>query len=314
MHFRTLTFAPLLFLFISHPVHVLAQDEEKVTIAILPFVTSANVVNGYKDAVQETVTKEFVSKSRFSIVDRSKFESVIKELNIQKNEEFLNSKVVDQGKLLGAQYLITGVIAELKVNHDSKGVPIDPSKPLGPRTTVTTYRGVINFSYQVIDVATSQAVYSENINVVGNEITNANEGEAISNALCKLKSPVKQAVLKQFPPEILIVQVEKSSKKGLPEKVLISAGNNLFDEDKAGGCGGIDLNVSSLFKKKGTWLKVCMVENITINGRESKREKNIGKLKLDDVQGDVSVCDVADGAKEIQDGLNEKKKLLIRVL
>ena len=313
MYFRTLMFAALVLL--SNPMKLLAQDDDKITIAILPFVASVNVSDGYKNAVQETVTKEFVSKSRFNIVDRSKFESVIKELNIQKNDEFLNSKVVDQGKLLGAQYMVTGVISELKVNHDTKQIPIDPSKPLGARTTATTYHGVINFSYQVIDVTTSRAVYSENINVVGNGVTNANEAEAISNALCKLKAPVKQAVLKQFPPEILIVQIEKSTKKGLPEKVLISAGNNMFDEEK-GSCGGgvVDLNVGNLFKKKGTYLKVTAIESLTINGKESKREKDIGKLRLEDVQGDVSVCDVTDGAKEIQDGLNEKKKLLIRVL
>src|SRR6185437_4781589 len=79
-------------------------SDEKIVIAILPFVTNVQGVN--PDLVQEMVTKQFVKSGRFDIVDRSKFQKVISELNVQKSEEFLNSKIVDQGKLLGAQYLV----------------------------------------------------------------------------------------------------------------------------------------------------------------------------------------------------------------
>ena len=86
-------------------------QSEKTVIAVLPFVTNLQGVN--PDLVQEMVTQQFVKTGRFDIVDRSKFQKVITELNVQKSEEFLNSKIVDQGKLLGAQYLVTGVVTQM---------------------------------------------------------------------------------------------------------------------------------------------------------------------------------------------------------
>ena len=104
-------FCLLLFSFCT--IGAIAQTEEPIPVAILPFVQSAGSSVISLEAVQETVTKEFVERSRFKIVDRSKFASVIKELNIQKSEEFLNSAVVEQGKLAGAQYLVTGVVGNM---------------------------------------------------------------------------------------------------------------------------------------------------------------------------------------------------------
>lgn len=311
MRNATLFIAFLLNLF-TLKIEAQTSADEKITLAVLPFVASTGVSQANADAVQATVTKEFISKPRFTTVDRSKFEAVIKELNIQKSEEFLNSKIVEQGKLAGAQYLVTGVVSEAKMNAINKTVPVDYNKPLGAQRTVTYSQGSVKLAYQVIDVTTGTAMYQENINVTGSESASANEAEALSNALCVLKSSVKNAILKEFPPEIQVVQVEKTDKKGLPDKVLISAGSNMFDEAKNSGCATIDL--TSIFKKKGVQMKMYQVDILNINGKESKREKEIGILRLDDVQGDVSVCDVVHGAKEVQTELAAGKKILVKVL
>lgn len=61
-------------------------------------------------------------------------------------------------------------------------------------------------------------------------------------------------------------------------------------------------------------LKAYEIEVLTVNGKEAKREKEIGTLKLKDVQGDFSVCEVTDGAKEIQEMVNNNQKVLLKIL
>lgn len=285
----------------------IAQNE-KTVIAVLPFVTKIQGVN--PDLVQEMVTKQFVKSGRFDIVDRSKFQKVITELNVQKSEEFLNSKIVDQGKLLGAQYLVTGVVTQM----NSTSRDIVSTKP--PYTHSRLWDHLITVSYQVIDVETGKAIYSENINAENTAAHNASESDARDNAQCLLGRNIRYAVMKEFPQEIEIVKIEKTNKKGLPDEVLISAGTNFFDADSKGNeCDKGLIDKINIFKKKDVVkLKAYQIEVLTVNGKEAKREKEIGTLKLKDVEGDFSVCEVTDGAKEIQEMMNSNQKVLLKIL
>src|SRR6185437_16241313 len=126
----------------------------------------------------------------------------------------------------------------------------------------------------------------------------------------------RYAVMKEFPQEIQIVKVEKISKKGLPDEVLISAGSGFFDADSKGNeCDKGLVDKINIFKKKDVVkLEAYQIEMLTVNGKEAKREKQIGTLKLKEVQGDFSVCEVTDGAKEIQDMVNSNQKVLLKIL
>jgi hypothetical protein len=53
---------------------------------------------------------------------------------------------------------------------------------------------------------------------------------------------------------------------------------------------------------------------MTVNGKEVKREKELGRLKLKEVQGEVSICEVDKGAKEIKEKLNASTRLLVKIL
>ena len=59
------------------------SQDPRIAIAILPFAKSSVSTVSNPEAYQETVTKEFVERNRFQIVDRSKFEKVLQELKIQ---------------------------------------------------------------------------------------------------------------------------------------------------------------------------------------------------------------------------------------
>lgn len=290
-----------------------AQDAEKTTIAVLPFVNGSGTNTSYASVVQDYVTKEIIKGQRFDILDRSKFKKVLEELNIQKSEEFINSKIVEQGKLSGAQYIVTGVLTHLGTNKSSNTIVDTKGRP----TTTETWNAEIKFSFQVIDVATSRAALQENFSGVSS--ANTSEIAAQENAQCKVNKQVKYAIMKLFPQEIEIISIEKSSKKGMPEEVLISAGTNYFGENfqKGDECSGV-LNVSNmiggLFKKETVRFKVYEVETMTVNGKSIKRERELGKLSLKKVEGDVSICDVNDGEKQILDKLNAKQRILVKII
>lgn len=289
-----------------------AQDE-KITIAILPFINSSGSSNTYAGLVQEMITKEFIKSSRFTILDRSKFQRVMDELKIQKSEEFLNSRIVEQGKQSGAQYLVTGTLTEFDSKQETTRSYDYSSKQT---ITRTAWKANISFSFQVIDVESGKAIYAENIRGNNGASHEFSQNDAMDNAQCKVNRQVKSAVMKQFPEEIVIVKVEKTTKKGLPDEVLISAGTNFFDENYKKG-NECDNGIEKIFKfgkKESIKLKVVEIEILNVNGKESKREKIIGKLKLKEVQGEFSVCEVDDGAEEIQAKLNANQKLLLKIL
>ncbi len=292
-----------------------AQNDAKTTIAVLPFVNGGSNYTEYSNLMQEMVTKEFVKGSRFVILDRSKFQTVLQELNVQKSEEFLNSKVVEQGRLVGAQYLVTGVLNQADARKDVSTYydPVTKQNKVSVKWVAD-----VKFSFQVIDVATSSAVYAENIAATNSANHNGEASDAMNHAMCRLKSQVKMAVMKFFPQEIQIVGIEKADKKGLPESVLISAGANYFDENYKGG-NECDKNVmdkiTNIFaKKEHVKMKVVEIEMISLGDKEMKREKTIGMLKLDKVEGDFAICKVDEGEKEIGERLTAKKKLLVKIL
>lgn len=134
---------------------------------------------------------------------------------------------MDQGKLLGAQYLVTGVVTQM----NSMSRDIVSTKP--PYAHTTFWNHLITISYQVIDVETSKAIYSENIKAENTAAHNGSESDATDNAQCLLGRNIRYAVMKEFP-QLEIVKIEKLTKKGLPDEVLISAGTNFFDADSKG--------------------------------------------------------------------------------
>ena len=83
-------------LFSSSIVKAQTADTAKVRLAVLPFVSSPGALisnPGDVGTIQETVTAEFTSLSRFMVLDRSKFQKIIDELHIQSSEQFLNGQI-----------------------------------------------------------------------------------------------------------------------------------------------------------------------------------------------------------------------------
>lgn len=82
---------------------------EKTSIGVLPFTYTAGAATDQDAiAISDAVTDGFVRTKRFSIVYRSKADKIFAGLDLQKSEEYVDGSIVEEGKILGAEFLIAG--------------------------------------------------------------------------------------------------------------------------------------------------------------------------------------------------------------
>lgn len=304
-------FSFLVFWIVSH-----AQEspDGNYTVGILPVTAAASEDYAYISNVQAVISKVFVEKTRFTVVDRTKLDQLAKERNLQKQEDFLNGAVIEQGKSLGAQYLISGNISQITKRggyRDKSKVDYDAyTKKYFTRTYqvyVTQIDVVVNV--QIIDVTTG-IVKSNQL------ITNTAEAETTSaetvtqNAVQGLEGYLKAWINSAFPVYMRIIKVESTNKKGLPKTVLIKGGSDVdlaYRKD-----AGIIYGIGK--KDISSELEVYVNMTEVIDNKEYTRKVTIGRLKVTEIQGELSVCEVKKGAEEIQAKLNEGKTLFLKII
>lgn len=109
-------------IFLVSPLH-----SQEITIGVLPISIpykaqkESNLIRGLLDldrkhsgdyntvkSSQGIVSNVFLRDERFTVIDRSNSSAISKELNRQKSESYMDGYVVEQGKQMGAQYMIKG--------------------------------------------------------------------------------------------------------------------------------------------------------------------------------------------------------------
>jgi hypothetical protein len=272
--------------------------QEKLSVGILPFTYASNSVNS-QDAysISDIVVNGFVETKRFNVVDRTKMNELNKEKELQKSESFMDGQaLVDQGKNLGAQFLVSGHISNVAKNQEWK----TRTKLDGTTENYESFTASITFSCKIIDVETGQIVNSETFTNDGSGFLGLNGATSLDDAfrkgLSNLKSSIDSWVGKNFPLEIPFVEILEKDKKGNPSIVLIAAGSDF----------GI---------MKGEKLKIMEVSEIIVNGITKTRKKEIGEVKVSKVDdGSFSTCSVSSGAVELLTALNESKKIIIQTV
>lgn len=298
----------ILFIFLSIAATVTAQEaSDNVTLGILPVTVSDPAAKKYSAQIEGIIADIFTGKTRFTVVDRTKFDQLAQERNLQKQEDFLDGQVVAQGKSLGAQYLIQGNISQA----NAVSVQIKKYKTVGtyPNTYQQTYyvpgyEVALIVNLQTIDVATGQAKGAKTINASKTWETNSAE-QAITASLNLLRNPTgREGTLKDwandmFPVLMKILKVEETDKKGRPKTVLIKGGSDM------------DLHRGRM---GGSLLQVYVNETMDVEGKKYDRQVPVGEIMVVEPQGDFTVCKVKDGADEIQKRMNEGKTLFLKML
>lgn len=280
-----------------------SRAQDAIHIGIIPFTPADYNAGAVASLAEEQVASCFVNKGRFYLLDRGVTEKLKKELDAAKENTSLYSKVVaQQGHLAGAQYLITGKVNSVEITSST-------SKNYLTAKTTTNYHGTLRVALQINSVESGQVIFQEPFTIVSSDYESNSTSDIVDNIMCRFKSAVRNKVRNLFSSDIAIIHIEKE-KNGIPQKVLINAGKEMFEDGKNSNCEPSS-SLASLFTKKIV-LDVFVVENVTYGGTTAKREKKIGELKVESVEGDVSVCDVSKGDKDIKASLDAKAQIVIK--
>lgn len=279
-------------------------SSDNVTVGVLPTTASDAAAKKYCTQVYAAISNVFTTKKRFTVVDRTKLDQIAQERNLQKQEDFLDGFVVEQGKSLGAQFLIQANISQIIAQYVQiqkfRVVSVNPYK--SEKYFVDGYNVTALVNVQTIDVSTGQVKGSKTIDLSQQWETN-NPEVAIASSLKRLEArgytPLEQWVNDMFPVDMKVIKVEEADKKGRPKKVLIKGGSDM------------DLNRG---KYSGSKLQVYINEVLSIDGKEYTRPAPVGEVMIDELQGDFAVCKVTEGADEILKRLNEGKILFLKMI
>jgi len=144
----------------------LSKTAQRKRLAVMPFRINVDRIDVYgenfsdddfRELLNQKFTTYLVQTRKFTVLDREFDEEIKGELaNLTTSE-----KIEDQvkiGQTLFADYIIVGRVDNLEVKEVEK-------KFLTSDTVIKKNIGVLNFSYRVIDVPTSQIKYSSDVNL-----------------------------------------------------------------------------------------------------------------------------------------------------
>jgi TolB-like protein len=281
-----------------------SAQTDRTVIGISPFTYASYIESKYVGEVTEVVSNEFVKANRFSIVDRTKLNVVTDERELQKSEAFIDSKVIAQGRSIGARYIVTGHLAS-----------IGTSNAFSAERRQYIYTAKVILSIKIIDVETGEVVHGETFGkgTSGGTPTGGyfsqlfsascdqpgyggSTDQAVKDAIANISCGVSRWIRRVFPVMVSIVEVQETHKRRGAETVLLAAGK------------GYGLN-------KGKKLKVIELTNVSVDGKALIRQKEIGTLEVTKVEDDnFSICSVEDGGVEIGEkvGKNSSLKVVIQ--
>ncbi|MDW7695233.1 CsgG/HfaB family protein [Flammeovirgaceae bacterium SG7u.111] len=263
----------------------------KKIIGVTTFGSSeARNASRYSSSITEIVVDAFTSSNRFTVVDRTNFDDIFSEENLQKGESFIEGEVVEQGKKLGAQFIVTGQLINISVSELYEDEEEKDKKLLG-------YSGKAHFSIKVIEVETGKIIASESLKgnsdkILMIEIPFGSKEEAIASAIRNSREPIFYFIDEYFPVKAKIFEISKNSKRKV-QQVVVTAG-------KIKGC------------REGQILKIVETVMVELDGKQIPRNRQVGTLKILSVDDDYfSTCKVLKGKEELMFKLENMESIWV---
>ncbi len=257
-----------------------SQSTDKKVIAIVP-VTNSTTHGGRTHAANltEFVISTIVKSRRFKVVDRTNFDAIFSEENLQKGENFIDGEVVAQGKKLGAEYIIAGNLANFSTEK-LYTTNSDGGKEFAG------YKANISFTLKIINVITGEIIAIEPFNAKsGRSLFYSkkynNENEAINAAINNTDKIINSFIDDYFPVYLKIFEISKQ-KGSKAKEIVITGGSNMGLQEKQD-------------------LKIIEISLVDIGGKTVKRKKEIGWVKIISVDDEYfSTCKVTNGDELIK--------------
>lgn len=207
--------------------YIFAQKlDTSSTLTVVPFTESFDKTDDgdtdYGRIFAEKTLAAFENSRRFKTIDRTDFETIMKEIELtgeeKYKEEFKKKSPSDEalywyGHRLKADFITTGTISSLDATID---------------LITGSYKSTISFSTKVINVRTNTIHIMEDFSVNSGRITKiySSRDEAIAAALVNMVEEVKEFVDKYFPIYAKYLRTDVPNKNGEMKEVTINAGLN----------------------------------------------------------------------------------------
>jgi|JI8StandDraft_1071087.scaffolds.fasta_scaffold180711_2 hypothetical protein len=258
----------------------------KTTVGIKP-IYSTNFKQ-YEQSVYDLVSSSFSESGRFDVVDRSKWSLLKEERELQKTEDFIDGKVADQGKSIGAQYIVVGNIGNVS---SSQNRSYNSSNQL-----IISYSATVSFSLTVLNVETGQILNAQTFTSGSGFFTSPTQDLAISRAFGGLKNEIKKWIGKTFTVKSKVVKIlAETDSKGV-KSILIASG-------------------SAVGLRSGNDIRIVSYEDIEVDGKKISRTFDIAKGQITKVNDEnFSECKVSSNGLEVKKFFSENKPLFVIVV
>ncbi len=268
-----------------------AQSGAKITVGIIPF--SSNAVDKTTAAmIYEAFSSAFTESKRFNVVDRNRWDVLQKERELQKSEEFLDGQIAEQGRSVGAEYIVTGNVGTINTTRYT-------NKNSSTGATYYTYGTVISIAYKIVNVSTSEILYSGSFSAghtggFFNPSAGTQEN-ALSLAIQDVRKKAGMDIKKAFPIKVKIIKVLEEDDEKV-KKVLINAGAS-----------------SGLTGQKD--VRVVYYENIDVDGKILSRTVDVttGEITsvVDENFSELTIRKTEKGGQKVKEKIKEGKQLYI---
>lgn len=209
----------------------LNTQAEKRILAVVPIsVRAAEIPRAFGSALTELVVDGVVKSNRFRVVDRSHFDVLAAEDSLQRDEMFLDGFVVEQGRKLGAEFIVAGNLSAATTEpfytyttaFDRRGHAYKERHFLG-------YLAQISFSLKILKVETGEIIESEVFTAKSNPLTamwrvQGSGEDAIISLLNSMQPAIVSFLNRTFPLQLRVVEISKS-KKGYAREIVIGGGS-----------------------------------------------------------------------------------------
>lgn len=258
-----------------------------------PLFADVAAVEAFAEATTQKVVGQFVKLKRFTVIERTALDKIIKEQDAQMSDLFDPNKAVNFGAVLGAQYIAQGQLQQVTAHpkNDPKG------KFMG-------YSATVEFQVRIIDVATGEITASKDVKgsteaasvfgVALLDMVESSPSKAAYKALNEAEDNIGKWLKTAFPVAGEVFEVLKTKKKEGAISVSITCGK--------------DLGV-----KKGDFFRVYEEKEVEVSGKVIKKSTDVGKVvvKKTEEDGVFSTCDVEKGGKAIEDKVAAGVKLKV---
>lgn len=175
-----------------------AQSDTRPVVGVAPFMCEES--SKYAGLVTEKVVEMLTNTHRFRVVDRTSYDKVHAELELQKSEAFIDSEnTATQGIAVAAEKMITGHIAK---------IPVYAIK--NPYGSVKGYKASVAFQMKIVDVETGLSNEATSFQGQTSEMMLSPES-AVTQSMASLQGELEEYFRVNFPLEGKIVKILDST-------------------------------------------------------------------------------------------------------